>query len=91
MWTQGKFFTESYFKRYHHACQSIKLGGLFIFQLEKHAWKLYNKEIMRTLALETKDKIGQEVLLKGWVDGRRNHGQIMFLDLRDRSCLVSIV
>ncbi|MBP9813565.1 hypothetical protein KBC80_00090 [Candidatus Woesebacteria bacterium] len=91
MWTQGKFFTESYFKRYHHACQSINLGGLLIFQLEKHAWKLYNKEIMRTLALETKDKIGQEVLLKGWVDGRRNHGKIMFLDLRDRSGLVQVV
>ena len=46
---------------------------------------------MRTLALETKDKLGQEVLLKGWVDGRRNHGKIMFLDLRDRSGLVQVV
>ena len=46
---------------------------------------------MRTLAKETVEKIGQEVKLAGWVNSRRNHGKIMFLDLRDRSGLVQMV
>lgn len=45
----------------------------------------------RTLALETTQKIGQEVTLKGWVNRRRDHGKIIFLDLRDRSGLVQLV
>lgn len=45
----------------------------------------------RTLALETTQKIGQEVLLKGWVNRRRDHGEIVFFDLRDRSGIVQVV
>jgi len=45
----------------------------------------------RTLAKETIEKIGQEVQLRGWINGRRDHGKIMFLDLRDRSGLVQVV
>ena len=45
----------------------------------------------RTLALETMEKIGQEVLLKGWVNTRRDHGKIIFIDLRDRSGIVQVV
>ena len=37
----------------------------------------------RILSIETPEKIGEEVLLKGWVDARRNMGKIVFLDLRD--------
>jgi aspartyl-tRNA synthetase len=45
----------------------------------------------RTLALLTPKFIDQEVLLQGWVNNRRDHGKIMFLDLRDRSGIVQLV
>jgi aspartyl-tRNA synthetase len=45
----------------------------------------------RTLTLETKDKVGQQIKLQGWVDSKRDHGKITFIDLRDRSGLVQIV
>ena len=41
--------------------------------------------------LETKDKIGEIVELYGWVNNRRDHGKIIFIDLRDRSGLVQVV
>jgi len=45
----------------------------------------------RTLAINTLKKIGQKVLLKGWVNTRRDHGKIIFVDLRDRSGIVQVV
>lgn len=45
----------------------------------------------RTLAKETVDKIGEAVLLQGWVDSIRDHGKIAFLDIRDRSGIVQCV
>lgn len=47
--------------------------------------------MLRTLAAETVEKIGQEVNLFGWVQTRRDHGKVVFIDLRDRSGLVQIV
>ncbi len=46
---------------------------------------------MRILALETSKLVGKEVILQGWVNGRRTHGKIVFLDLRDRSGVVQLV
>jgi len=45
----------------------------------------------RTLVLDAIKKVGQEVLLKGWVNRRRDHGKIVFLDLRDRSGLLQLI
>lgn len=45
----------------------------------------------RTLASDTPQKVGQEVLIKGFVHVRRDHGKIVFVDLRDRSGLVQVV
>lgn len=38
----------------------------------------------------TKDHVGQEVTLSGWVHSRRDHGGIIFIDLRDRYGLTQI-
>ncbi len=45
----------------------------------------------RILTTETVNKAGEEVLLQGWVNARRNMGKIAFLDLRDRSGVVQVV
>ena len=46
---------------------------------------------MRTLIKDTVEKINEEVIIKGWVDTKRDHGKLTFIDLRDRTGKVQCV
>ncbi|HBH71283.1 MAG TPA: aspartate--tRNA ligase [Candidatus Yonathbacteria bacterium] len=45
----------------------------------------------RTYIKDLKDYVGKEVIVKGWVDVRRDQGKMVFLDLRDMSGKVQAV
>jgi aspartyl-tRNA synthetase len=45
----------------------------------------------RVLTTETVDKVDQQVTVKGWVHARRDHGRLIFIDLRDRGGLLQVV
>ena len=47
---------------------------------------------MKTLYIvDTLNQIGQEVELKGWINTKRDHKKIVFLDLRDKTGIVQVV
>ncbi|MDO8593441.1 MAG: aspartate--tRNA(Asn) ligase [bacterium] len=45
----------------------------------------------RTLIGEVGKHVGETVSISGWVDVRRDHGKLVFLDIRDRSGKVQVV
>ena len=47
--------------------------------------------MQRTLIRDLKGHEGKEVAIKGWVDIRRDHGKLIFIDLRDMSGKVQMV
>jgi nondiscriminating aspartyl-tRNA synthetase len=49
------------------------------------------KKLQRILAKDTPGNVDKEIKLSGFVAGRRDHGKLIFIDLRDRTGLVQVV
>lgn len=49
------------------------------------------EKLQRTLIIDAPKFVGERVKLAGWVHVRRDHGKIIFIDLRDRTGIVQTV
>lgn len=47
--------------------------------------------MLRTLIIECNEKTGESAKIGGWVQTRRDHGKIVFLDVSDRSGVIQVV
>ncbi|MFY9484742.1 MAG: aspartate--tRNA ligase [Patescibacteria group bacterium] len=47
--------------------------------------------MQRTLSVQVANNVGKKVTLMGWVATRRDHGKIIFIDLRDRTGITQVI
>src|SRR5512140_289895 len=48
------------------------------------------RHMKRTLSQETPELVGQDVSVSGWVNSRRDHGGVIFIDIRDHTGLLQL-
>ncbi len=49
------------------------------------------QQLSRTLVKDTTQHIDKEILVQGWINSRRDHGKLIFIDIRDRTGLLQVV
>ncbi|KUK79310.1 MAG: Aspartyl-tRNA synthetase [Microgenomates bacterium 39_7] len=47
--------------------------------------------MQRTLISQTPDLVGKKIKIQGWIDSKRDHGKITFIDLRDKTGKIQVV
>lgn len=45
----------------------------------------------RTVAIEAPRRIGEQITISGWVHSRRDHGGLIFIDVRDHTGILQLV